>query len=209
MKPGPATSTFSTRGSARSLAAIASANSRGLRPASLASTIAALVAMSPCAASRGGSTTTRAWSIPAGSTPSAINASLAARTLSSTTAKMFLGCSVMTTMLLGKRRLTQFRGRVKKPGVLDQGVAVRHAGDEIGDAAHAAAAIMGVDVLRPFRRQVGRLLHIVAEQIADHVLGLRHDAHDARVPIHARTEETLDGAIGLSHRCRKRPDRGV
>ena len=59
MKPGPATSTLSISGSARSLAAIASASSRGFLPASLASTIAALVAMSPWLGSRGGSTTTR------------------------------------------------------------------------------------------------------------------------------------------------------
>ena len=49
MKPGPATSTFSIRSSARSFSAISSASSRGFLPASFASTIAALVAMSPCA----------------------------------------------------------------------------------------------------------------------------------------------------------------
>jgi len=59
MKPGPATSAFATSASPRNLAAIASANGRGFVPASLASTIAALVAMSPCALSRGGSTTMR------------------------------------------------------------------------------------------------------------------------------------------------------
>jgi hypothetical protein len=89
MKPGPATSAFATTSSRRSFAAIASASARGLLPAPLARTMAALVAMSPCALSRGGSTTMRDWSIPAGSTPSAISASLAARTLSRTVAKMF------------------------------------------------------------------------------------------------------------------------
>jgi hypothetical protein len=89
MKPGPATSTFAINGSARSLPAMASASSRGFLPASLASTMAALVAMSPWAASRGGSTTTRDWSIPAGNSPAAASASLAARTRSRTSAKMF------------------------------------------------------------------------------------------------------------------------
>jgi hypothetical protein len=59
MKPGPATSAFSISGSAASFAAIASASSRGFPPASLASTMAALVANSPCAGSRGGSTVMR------------------------------------------------------------------------------------------------------------------------------------------------------
>jgi NAD(P)-dependent dehydrogenase (short-subunit alcohol dehydrogenase family) len=43
----------------------------GLRPAGLATTIAALVAMSPCAGSRGGSTATAERSRPAGKLPSA------------------------------------------------------------------------------------------------------------------------------------------
>jgi hypothetical protein len=47
MKPGPATSTAATRSSARNFSAILSARSRGFALASLASTIAALVAMSP------------------------------------------------------------------------------------------------------------------------------------------------------------------
>ena len=59
MKPGPAISTAVISGRLRSSAAIRSASSRGLRPASLASAIAALVARSPWPASRGGSTTIR------------------------------------------------------------------------------------------------------------------------------------------------------
>ncbi len=49
MKPGPATSTEVTGGSASSFGLIASASARGFVPAPLASTIAALVARSPCA----------------------------------------------------------------------------------------------------------------------------------------------------------------
>ena len=70
MKPGPATSTEVTSGSAFSFGLIASASARGFVPAPLASTIAALVARSPCEGSRGGSTVTRARSMSGGSTPS-------------------------------------------------------------------------------------------------------------------------------------------
>ena len=58
MKPGPAISTEVTGGIASSFALISSASERGFVPAGLASTIAALVARSPCAGSRGGSTVT-------------------------------------------------------------------------------------------------------------------------------------------------------
>ena len=58
MKPGPATSTEMTGGSASSFGLIASASARGFVFAPFASTIAALVARSPCAGSRGGSTVT-------------------------------------------------------------------------------------------------------------------------------------------------------
>jgi hypothetical protein len=59
MKPGPAIFTEATFPSLRSLAAMLSASSRGFLPASFARTIAALVAISPCDGSRGGSTTIR------------------------------------------------------------------------------------------------------------------------------------------------------
>ena len=85
MKPGPATSTFTTVSSAESAAAMASASSRGFLPASLASTIAALVAMSPCEGSFGGSTMTRARSAP-GASGAAI-----ARTRASMSAKRCCG----------------------------------------------------------------------------------------------------------------------
>jgi hypothetical protein len=84
MKPGPATSTEATRSSARNFSAILSASSRGFALASLASTIAALVAMSPWLASRGGSTTTREKSMPAGHWPSAANVAQIACTRAST-----------------------------------------------------------------------------------------------------------------------------
>src|SRR4029077_1148525 len=64
MKPGPAISTDATLASPRRFAAMLSASSRGFLPASFASTIAALVAMSPWVGSRGGSTTMRERSAP-------------------------------------------------------------------------------------------------------------------------------------------------
>jgi len=87
MKPGPATSTEAIRSSARSFSAILSARSRGFARASLASTIAALVAMSPCVASRGGSTTTREKSMPSGQLPSVASAAQIACTRARTSAK--------------------------------------------------------------------------------------------------------------------------
>jgi len=91
MKPGPATSTEAINSSARNLAATCSARSRGLALASLASTIAALVAMSPWLTSRGGSTTTRDRSMPAGQLPSVASALQAACTRASTSAKRCCG----------------------------------------------------------------------------------------------------------------------
>ena len=67
MNPGPAISTEVTGGSASSFGLIASASARGFVPAALASTIAALVARSPCDGSRGGSTVTFLRSRSAGS----------------------------------------------------------------------------------------------------------------------------------------------
>ena len=154
MKPGPATSTFATRSSARSFAAIASASSRGFLPASLASTMAALVAMSPWAASRGGSTTMRDWSI-AGRQHAVRDQRVVGRTdLVENDGEDVLDAFMVGAACVRSRRLTQFRGRVKKPRVLDQRVAVGHAGDEIGDAAQAAGFVPGLDGLRPFGRQV-------------------------------------------------------
>ena len=49
-------------------------------------------------------------------------------------------------------RLTQFRGRVKKPRVLRQRIAVGHAGDEIGDAAGADRLVGAGKSLSPFSR---------------------------------------------------------
>src|SRR5262245_14242200 len=104
MKPGPAMSTEATFPSLRSLAAMLSASSRGFLPASLARTIAALVAMSPCVGSRGGSTTIREMSAPEPST-----AAVAACTEASIVANRCCGLASFGMWL----RLTQFRKQVK------------------------------------------------------------------------------------------------
>src|SRR4051812_3589973 len=159
MKPGPATPTEAIRSSARSFSAILSARSRGFVLASLASTMAALVAMSPCVASRGGSTTTREKSMPAGQLPSAASAAQIRCTRASTSAKRCdeVGFSAICFGYLG-RRLTQIRGRVKKPLVLGKRKAVGHPGDEIADPPGALALRLPFGALDPFRRQVVRRL---------------------------------------------------
>ncbi|CDO37298.1 hypothetical protein SPHV1_320017 [Novosphingobium sp. KN65.2] len=78
MKPGPAISAEVTSSSFASSATSASARSRGFSPAGLASTIAALVARSPCEGSRGGSTVIAPRLSPPGSVPAASSASSAA-----------------------------------------------------------------------------------------------------------------------------------
>jgi hypothetical protein len=78
MKPGPATAPSTTSGLAFRRASSGSAMSRGFFFAALASTMAALVAMSPCAASRGGSAVTAEKSSPDGNSPAACMAFSAA-----------------------------------------------------------------------------------------------------------------------------------
>ena len=90
MKPGPATATASTAGCSPSSAASASARSRGLRPACLARTIAALVERSPCSGSRGGSTVTLEVSSPAGIVPAALRVARAVSTTPRKWVKTFM-----------------------------------------------------------------------------------------------------------------------
>jgi hypothetical protein len=79
-----------TCGSLRSSAAIFSARSRGFEPASLASTMAALVARSPWLASRGSSTTMRERSGGAEKAPALVSVATAAPTCSVKTWKTFM-----------------------------------------------------------------------------------------------------------------------
>src|SRR5262249_2602272 len=144
---------------ARSRAAIASARSRGLALASLASTIAAFVAISPWLASRGGSTTTREKSMPAGQLPSVASAAQTVCTRASTSAKRWSD-AVLSAM---GRRLSQFRGQVKKPLMLCQRETVGHPGDEIADPPRAGGLTLLFRALKPFRGQIGRIPLVAPE----------------------------------------------
>src|SRR5260221_7837000 len=200
MKPGPATSTEAIRSSARSFAAIFSARSRGLAFASLASTIAALVAMSPWVASRGGSTTTRDKSMPDGQTPSAASAAQTACTRASTSAKR---CTEEDLSAMG-RRLTQIRGRVKKPLMFGQREAVGHSGDEVADPPRTLDFGVPATLREPFGRQIARHLLIAREQVEQDLFGLAHHPHHPRMPVHPLLQERLDAGLGLRDACRKR-----
>ncbi len=76
MKPGPAISTRATSSLAGSAATSACASARGLVRAALASSIAALVAKSPCSRVLGRSTTKSGGAASAGTVPAARSASM-------------------------------------------------------------------------------------------------------------------------------------
>src|SRR5689334_21732702 len=208
MKPGPAISTEVIRSSLRSFSAILSASSRGLALASLASTIAALVAMSPWPASRGGSTTTREKSIPAGQPPSAARPAQTAWTRAKTAANRCWAGALSADFSAIRRRLTQIRGRVKKPLMLDQGVAIGHPGDEIADPAGALGLGFLGRGIQPFRRKVAGRFSVALEQVDHDLLGLAHHPHHAAVPVHVLVEERLDPGFGLRD-IRRKGDHGL
>ena len=87
IKPGPAISTDVTPSIFASSTTSNSAKARGFWPDGLPKTIAALVEMSPCAGSRGGSTDMLRRSRPAISDPAASNLSRAASIYSAKRAK--------------------------------------------------------------------------------------------------------------------------
>src|SRR3546814_7453695 len=110
MNPEPSMLASFTSGSAPSSATSNSASERGLVPAGLASTIAALVATSPCAGSRGGSTLMARRSSPSGRPPLATRQSSAAaiwseKRLNRVTYLAYLGSKASTRALsqLGQR----------------------------------------------------------------------------------------------------------
>ena len=92
-KPGPATSTLSTRLSAVKRVINFSAISRGSFCEGLANTIAAFVAISPCAASRGGSTVTASKLRPSDKSPCACMRCKLSRTRLRISAKRFISLS--------------------------------------------------------------------------------------------------------------------
>ena len=175
MKPGPGDLDLADSVVGAQLRRDRSASSRGFLPASLASTMAALVAMSPWVGSRGGSTTMRDMigagrQAPGRDQRDRLRATRRGRACR---AKDVRGRHAFVTALRRPcrqaARLTQFRGRVKKPRVLDERVAVGHAGDEVGDAARARRRRRRRS---PSAHSAGRsagVRDVVREQIAHHV----------------------------------------
>src|SRR5580704_18962289 len=99
-----------------------SANTIGFCLTAPASTIAALVARSPCAGSRGGSTATRAKSSPAGNAPAATISSRADNRTRRKSPKMLL------------MRIRSYGSvGIEQAAVLVEGESVGHAGEVIGD----------------------------------------------------------------------------
>src|SRR5947209_8350188 len=131
-----------------------SASAIGFCFAAPASTIAALVARSPCAGSRGGSTATRPKSSPAGSTPSAARSSSAARTSRRKSPKTFV---------IG---FWSYRGvGIEQAAMLVERETVGHAGEIIGDDARALGRI-AAGRRAPFAGQTFRLGKKQLKQLA-------------------------------------------
>src|SRR3981081_2470094 len=90
--------------------------------------------------------------------PDAIRRAFTARTRSSTSLNMLLAAigskNRKAQKPLKARRLSQFRGRVKEPGMLDQGIAIGHSGNEIGDVAGPRPGIRGIELAPPLVRQL-------------------------------------------------------
>src|ERR1700688_4307552 len=132
--------------------------------------------------------------MPDGSNPARISSSVAAWTQARASAKMFLSAirgtaGRNTSVRVRFARLTQFRGRVKEPGMLDQRVTIGHAGNIIGDPADT---VLGAEIGGPFRGKISRIFCIVAKQVQHDPLGLAHDANDARMPVHGGIEKVFD-----------------
>ena len=105
-----------------------------------------------------------------------------------------------------RARLTQFRGRVKKPRMLGERIAVGHAGDEIGDAARAAGLIGIGEALAPFRRQRAGDVGCSARKSARTTSAASSmTPHDARMAIHVRLQKALDGAAPPRQRPARSP----
>src|SRR4051812_26150598 len=107
-------------------------------------------------------------------------------------AKMFFGRSGMhttnsdapfscATSDARRARLTQFRGRRKEPRVLDERITIRHAGNEIGDAAHPQSLVRSAPAtlfapllrltfaLRAFRLHGCGVRRVAGKEVADHL----------------------------------------
>ena len=173
-------------GSALSFSASLSAMSRGFILAALASTRAALLARSPCAASRGGDTSTLAKSSPAGSAPSLCRACRAAMMRACTSAWTFMGDpeALGSKVSCCRAGLTQFRGSVKQRRCsLMAKRSVMPATKSATTVARSVSLPACLGGGAPGARHLAGLRHVAREQVAHDRLGARHDAHDAGVAI--------------------------
>src|SRR5262249_45378108 len=159
---GPATEPSTTSGLAFRRASKGSAMSRGFLPAALASTMAALVAMSPCAASRGGSAVMAEKSSADGSSPAACMAFSAPSTSPVKGRWGFMGRGLLPI----RRALSLIE--VEQPAMLVEGVAVGHAGDVIGDQAGPGRPLGCLRPLPPRRRQAIGFGEQEPEQVHHH-----------------------------------------
>src|SRR5215470_17611755 len=81
-------------------------------------------------------------------------------------------------------RLIQFRRGVEVSRVLDQCVAIGHAGYEVGHSASVSRFIAVDEPVPPFVRQDAGVVSETAEQIIHHAFRIFHDARDPRMPVH-------------------------
>src|SRR5579863_3147617 len=169
--------------------------------------MAALVERSPCAASRGGSTTNLSRSIVSGRPPAATAplSSVAMRRWKST--KIF-----MKPLALSRKRaaLSQLRRLVKNATMLGDGVAIGHAGDIVGDGARPALLVFGgCRDLRPFWRHPFRVSEEGFKEPPNDAIGRFALPRNARVSVHVGEEKALDIGLGRGNGRRKADERAA
>src|ERR1700730_7892383 len=82
------------------------------------------------------------------------------------------------------RRLTQIRGRVKKPLMFGQGEAVGHSGDEVADPPCTIGFAVCPVRRPPFGRQIVGYLLVAREQVEQDLFGIAHHPHHPRMAVH-------------------------
>src|SRR5579884_2361672 len=163
---------------------MASASAIGFCLAAPASTIAALVARSPCAGSRGGSTDTREKSRPAGRAPRVARSSSAPRTRRRKSPKILVMRAAYARQLC--RRID-----VEKPPMFAQRILVGHAREVVRDGAGGRRLARPGGQAAPLARQAVRVREEQPEQLADHALSFEAHTVDAVVAVHALEQKRL------------------
>src|SRR3984957_7141412 len=159
--------------------------------------MAALVDRSPCAASRGGSTTKRVRSRSRGNSPAAIRFSsrLAMRDWKSAKRFMDPDLSDASQKAPARRKrgpLSQVETGVKKAGVFGDREPIGHAGDIVGDGPRPISlARLG----RPLGGHGGGVTHISLEQAPHDRVRLFADPFNFRMVVHVSEEKGLDLAV--------------